>query len=78
MRETKTLNMIRIVKLWQDNKAPKVYKEASNKLTKEDTKRPSKNFPPAEMVSFQRTQSISFSVLQKMQQNWYCNNKPNS
>ena len=22
-----TLNMIRIVKLWQDNKAPKVYKE---------------------------------------------------
>ena len=37
MREKKTLNMIRIVKLWQDNKAPKVYKEASNKLTKEDT-----------------------------------------
>ena len=37
MREMETLNMIRIVKLWQDNKAPKVYKEASNKLTKEDT-----------------------------------------
>ena len=46
MRETKTLNMIRIVKLWQDNKAPKVYKEASNKLTKEDTQKdPQKIFP---------------------------------
>ena len=41
-----TLNMIRIVKLWQDNKAPKVYKEASNKLTKEDTQKdPQKIFP---------------------------------